>query len=752
MGILDRPVTLKSLGAASARPAARVPRAVVSFTFDDASANDISVVKPILDTKGVKGGFAIPPDFLTGGMVNGYLRMTWAQVQTLYAAGHEILPHSNDHSHLGTFATPTPMTDAQVIAQVNNKAVFESHGIKTRGFVYPFGEHDAQQRRIVRDYFEFALATTSYEFSGSQSPLYTYAVRRISLRDDTITADHYAQIDAAIANGEWLVFFSHAGNELEAANTGRQRLADVIQYALDHSVPVVTPSQAYDMVRNTIDTGDYPGGVDYFVVDGRGTGYSAKAPRKLGSNADTTVASATNVILTAASNACQIVTGNFTQSFILPTNVKAGHTYLIINRGVGNTSVRSYDNGAYTVAGTILDGNMALVVAAVDSPNIPTDWTTQQLGIFSPAIPSVAYGVAVRDANANLSADRFIPGFATTATAAGTTTLTVNSVELQVFTGSTTQTVALPTTSVVAGTRFMIVNNSTGVVTVQSSGANTIATVSPGNRVTVISVVATPTTAAHWSAVTATNADAVSTPTVGTVALRDAQANLSADAFIPGFATTVTAAGTTTLTVDSPEVQFFTGSSTQTCVLPTTGVVAGQRYTIVNQSTGALAVNASGGASVVSLGAVYAGIFIATQATPTTAAHWQAVSVQSIGASAIGQSPSAFTIPQRNGDSDIRSNAFVATGTLVTSSGGTTTLVTGSTQLQVITGTSAHTMQLPTTGVIQWKPFEFVNESTQSVTINSSGGNLVKTLAAGASCRVFARQATPTTAAHWITT
>jgi hypothetical protein len=105
---------------------------------------------------------------------------------------------------------------------------------------------------------------------------------------------------------------------------------------------------------------------------------------------------------------------------------------------------------------------------------------------------------ALRDSNANLTADNFIATAASTATAAGTTTLTVADAQVQVFTGTSTQTVKLPTTSIVAGQMYRIVNQSTGIVTVQSSGANTIGTVTAGTALDLIAAVATPTTAAHW--------------------------------------------------------------------------------------------------------------------------------------------------------------------------------------------------------------------------------------------------------------
>lgn len=90
-------------------------------------------------------------------------------------------------------------------------------------------------------------------------------------------------------------------------------------------------------------------------------------------------------------------------------------------------------------------------------------------------------------------------GYTTTATAAGTTTLTVSSNYLQFFTGATTQNCDLPVTSTLTlGHTFEIVNNSTGVVTVRSSGANTVIAIPADCRVVVNCILTTGTTAASW--------------------------------------------------------------------------------------------------------------------------------------------------------------------------------------------------------------------------------------------------------------
>lgn len=89
------------------------------------------------------------------------------------------------------------------------------------------------------------------------------------------------------------------------------------------------------------------------------------------------------------------------------------------------------------------------------------------------ASAATASSVMFRDANANTSINNLLEGYTTTATAAGTTALTVSSTYQQYFTGTTTQTVTLPdATTLVLGTAYLVVNNSTGNVTVNNNGGS----------------------------------------------------------------------------------------------------------------------------------------------------------------------------------------------------------------------------------------------------------------------------------------
>jgi hypothetical protein len=145
--------------------------------------------------------------------------------------------------------------------------------------------------------------------------------------------------------------------------------------------------------------------------------------------------------------------------------------------------------------------------ALLNASSITAGWSGQLAvgrggtGVASVTTAPTATSFAGWDANSNLSANNFIEGYATTVTAAATTTLTVASKNLQYFTGSTTQTVVLPVTStLVLGQQFQITNLSSGNVTVQSSGLNNIQVMAANTKLIVTCILTSGTSAASWDA------------------------------------------------------------------------------------------------------------------------------------------------------------------------------------------------------------------------------------------------------------
>lgn len=131
-----------------------------------------------------------------------------------------------------------------------------------------------------------------------------------------------------------------------------------------------------------------------------------------------------------------------------------------------------------------------------------TNWTSA-----APTTTPTASTLAAWDSNVNFSANNFLDGYTTTATSAGTKTLSITDTKIQMFTGSTTHTCKLPVVSTLAlGTRYSITNLSTGVVTVQSSGTNTVQAMAANTTLIVQSNATTGTGASVWDVIAYTSA------------------------------------------------------------------------------------------------------------------------------------------------------------------------------------------------------------------------------------------------------
>jgi len=146
-------------------------------------------------------------------------------------------------------------------------------------------------------------------------------------------------------------------------------------------------------------------------------------------------------------------------------------------------------------------------------------------------------------------------GYTTTATAGGSTSLTVSSNYRQFFTGTLAQTIVLPVTStLVTGMAYEIENNSTGLLTVNSSGGNLVGTIPAGVCAHAVCIGTTLTTAADWdwdyistTTITGTGANVLGTsPTITTPTISSLSSAAST-------ALTLQSAGTTAVTIDTSQ-------------------------------------------------------------------------------------------------------------------------------------------------------------------------------------------------------
>jgi len=252
-------------------------------------------------------------------------------------------------------------------------------------------------------------------------------------------------------------------------------------------------------------------------------------------------------------------------------------------------------------------------------------------GVTSVTTSPTATSFAGWDANSNLSANSFVPGYTTTATAGATTTLTVASTFHQFFTGTLSQTVVLPVTSTLAlGQQYQINNNSSAAITVTSSGSNNVQIMAPLSQIEVTCILTSGTTAASWDSV-----------------------------YNPGFSLYPTAGAL--VTNSSGVISDATGTSGY--VLTSTGAVTAPTFQAV-PSSGFTWNNVTGASQAMAVGNGYIGndgASLVTMTLPATAAIGSIVAAQGNGTGLwkIAQNASQ-SISFNGGTSTVGATGFIA--------------------------------------------------------------------------------------------
>jgi len=293
---------------------------------------------------------------------------------------------------------------------------------------------------------------------------------------------------------------------------------------------------------------------------------------------------------------------------------------------IGNTATDVYIGDGINSVDIVFEQNGD--IRALTGKTLTLGQSDSNIAVASPTTFNSTVTTNNLTVNGILSATNVKDGYTSTATAAGTTTLTSSSNHYQRFTGSTTQTIVLPVTSTLAtGVSYVIENSSTGNLTVNSSGGNLVITIIPGVTVQCMCVGTTLNTAADWdaeytefSAITGTGSVVLNTSpsfssitVTGTMSLNGTSSSGSA------FHTNQTS-GTLTLGGASGTGTITLGQST---VSQTTNIQAGATAAAQTKTINIGTAGLSGSATTINIGSAVSGAFSTTTVNNILAAPGQ---------------------------------------------------------------------------------------------------------------------------------
>jgi hypothetical protein len=284
------------------------------------------------------------------------------------------------------------------------------------------------------------------------------------------------------------------------------------------------------------------------------------------------------IISNGLSNAIIISNGSNGAGSGTTVTVPSGRSMVVYNDSANIVEVTN--NFTTLTVGTLTTSNNVVIGGNV---TIASNTSTTILGNVS--ISNLALTTALPISSGGTSANTAplamanLMGFTNTATAGGTTTLSNVSSYYQLFTGTLDQTVVLPVANtVITGWTFHIANNSTGNLTVQSSGANTVITVVSGTTAMCTCILASGIDENSWEAGLTDFSTSTGT---GSVVLGNTPT--LANPTINAYTESVTAIGnsSTTQTINIANSTIITATLTANCTWTMPSNTAGKSFILL---------------------------------------------------------------------------------------------------------------------------------------------------------------------------
>ena len=177
----------------------RLPRGLISFSFDDCPRSVVDNALPQLEAEGWRATVYAAMG-LNGTTNHLGEHMGLADYQAASRAGHEIGDHTYQHNNATTDGVEATLRDIDA-----NQTVFKEAGLPpATTFAFPYGGVNVALKRALSD--RFVLLRGVHAPKGRALDLNLAA--SAPLYHDCIEAT-FARIREAAADGHWLILFTH---------------------------------------------------------------------------------------------------------------------------------------------------------------------------------------------------------------------------------------------------------------------------------------------------------------------------------------------------------------------------------------------------------------------------------------------------------------------------------------------------------------------------------------------------------------
>lgn len=214
-------------------------RGTVTFIFDDGKINVADKVYPIFKKHKLQASVAIYTNVIGK---KGYL--TKQSMLDFSKNEWEILSHGVSHKSLKTLSNQSIDTEL-----TQSKKIFNSYGIKVRGFVAPYSYFPDNKTNQLKEHYSFAF---SGYVDSRKEPVKNliansknkYNIVRANMEGKTLK-ELKEYIDYAQQNALWLVLYEHEVGTKNHLSTND--LDALLNYAKHKKISVRNPSKVYGL-------------------------------------------------------------------------------------------------------------------------------------------------------------------------------------------------------------------------------------------------------------------------------------------------------------------------------------------------------------------------------------------------------------------------------------------------------------------------------------------------------------------------
>lgn len=197
--------------------------AMITFAFDDGTADTVNIAYPILAKHGYTGTAYITTDFIGTG--NGYY-MNVEQIKRLAAAGWEIGSHGATHNNIA-FASAADIS----YELEHSKAVLEALGFSPQTFAAPFGEYTGETLTIVKQYYFGQRTAESTPVLNTIPIADNYQIHAWVVTRNTSVTEVEENIKKAMDEKKWLILVFHTFDRDGDYSYSSTHFEEIVRYA-----------------------------------------------------------------------------------------------------------------------------------------------------------------------------------------------------------------------------------------------------------------------------------------------------------------------------------------------------------------------------------------------------------------------------------------------------------------------------------------------------------------------------------------